>query len=103
MNYKLTRPFVMNVEFTVYAFLFVVINYLIYVINDETQPLIGFLRPEYLIPCVIYSSIVILISFSIFRLIKTIIQKRIALTVAVFLGAPLGIYILFQFTNWLFK
>jgi len=93
-----------SLALAVYACMFVLVSLFIYTANDETQPLVGILRPGYLIPCMIYSSVVVLISFAIFRTIGSVVQKRsIALGIALFGGIPAAIYILFHFTNWFFK
>lgn len=100
----MTKSTKLSLEFAVYAVMLVVVSLFIYVLNDDNQPLIGILRPGYLIPCVIYASIVVLISFALFKAIKTIAQKRwFALGIAVIIGIPAGIYILFNLTNWIFK
>lgn len=103
MNHKLIKSQTPSLELVIYTVAFVLVSMLVYTMNDETQPIIGILRIEYLIPCLFYSCIIILISVSFFGIFKAVVRKGAALGMALFLGIPIGIYSVFHFTNWLFK
>ncbi len=93
-----------RIEVVVFATLMMIVSLYIYVANDERQPLLGFFRLEYLIPCVIYSSFVMLVGLGVYQLVKVVIKKKsVALLVGLTAGVPFGIYVIFHLTNWLLR
>lgn len=80
--------------------LFTVITALsIYIINDETQPLTGILRPNYLIPTILYSFSVVFIALAFHVLIRTRINRIVSLVISIVFGLPIGMKIMVAIGN----
>jgi hypothetical protein len=86
-------------EIVTFAIFTALVAMLIYKINDETQPLIGILRPNYLAPTLIYSLFVITIPLVFHLLIRIKINRIISLIISSVIGLPLGLKIIGWFAT----
>jgi len=77
--------------FLFYSLLFVLIALFVFVVNDETQPIVEIFRLDYLIPVLIYAFGPILLSFNLFQLLRKKLHFVISLVVSAIIGVPLGL------------
>lgn len=86
----------------VYAVLFVVVSLFVFYANGESQPVADIFQWGNLIPAVIYSGFSLWFSFGLFLLLNKIVNRIIALPVALLIGIPGGLVILDKILRLIF-
>jgi hypothetical protein len=89
MSHKLSNI----IASTTFSLSWILIAVLIYLINDDTQALPGIFRPEYLIPVLLYSGLVISLCYGLYSLLKKALNSYISLAISLVLGIPIALYI----------
>ena len=82
-------------EVITFIILTILLSVLIYLVNDDTQPIIGILRFNYLVPTTSYALVVSTVCFSIHWLLKHKLNKILSLVISILFGVPLGLKLLF--------
>jgi hypothetical protein len=98
---KTNRIFVF-VGVAVYAILFIVITLMVFIENDESQPISKIFQWDYLIPATVYSVSSLWVSFGLFLLLKKIfthffsskVSKIISFSLSLIIGIPVGLILL---------
>lgn len=84
------KPF----EIVTFIIVTLLMSMLIYKINDETQPLIGLLRPNYLIPTLLYAIFIVSVPIFLHMLIRIKVNRIISLIISIVFGLPIGLKII---------
>lgn len=106
---KAGRVFVF-VAIAAYAISFVLICILVFIENDESQPLREIFQWGYLIPVVGYSLFALWISFGLYLFLRKSLDKlspekgiasMIALPLSLIIGVPVGLILLDKILRWI--
>ena len=78
----------------IYFILLALLSLLIFLVNDDTIPLVRILDVSYLVPVLFYAAIPLWLSYSLFLIINKTLNTYISFAVSIIIGIPFGLVLI---------